>query len=204
MPRAAQLVGQVFERLTVRRREGSSKRGQALWCCECVCGGSVIVPTVDLRSGNTRSCGCMQAEARDQTTHGESRTRLYGIWIGIKRRCGNENDKLYPYYGGRGIEVAEEWSDYETFRDWSRAHGYESWREIDRKDNDGPYSPDNCHWVDRRTNVNNRGVSLWVEYDGQNMPLSEACERAGLKYKTVHMRIRRGWSVERALGKEAS
>lgn len=203
MVKAANLEGQVFDRLTVTRRGGNNQRGQARWLCSCECGGEALATTTDLRSGNTRSCGCLQAEGRDRRTHGESGTRLYKIWAGIKKRCCSPKSTVWLHYGGRGISVCADWQSYESFRDWALSSGYADDLTIERIDADGHYAPDNCEWItqseqSRRANVQRRGHM--VMYGGRETYLKDACRMAGLPYKTVHARITRGgWDVDRAL-----
>jgi predicted transcriptional regulator len=90
--------------------------------------------------------------------HGESSTRLYEIWIGMKKRCFNKKHKSYKKYGKRGITICNEWRDhFDTFKDWSHNNGYKENLEIDRKNNDGNYEPDNCRWVTNQQNLFNKG-----------------------------------------------
>lgn len=161
MPRAIDLIGQRFGRLTVTTRVGK-KHGSALWQCTCACGTVTEVTTRSLRSGNTRSCGCIHKEelaARNRASakHGFSdKERLYNIWHSMRQRCNDPNRKDYSNYGGRGVKVCPEWDDYQVFRSWSLANGYADNLSIDRIDVNGSYCPDNCRWVDAKAQARNR------------------------------------------------
>lgn len=158
------LTGQRFGRLVVIARVGSTQKREATWECLCECGRTIILPSYNLRSGNTKSCGCLSSdEARNRmTTHNMSRCRLYRVWCGIKQRCCNPSNPRYCRYGGRGIAVCDEWlNNFQAFYDWAMANGYDENAPrmkctIDRIDNDRGYSPNNCRWVDAKTQNNNK------------------------------------------------
>lgn len=111
-----------------------------------------------------------------RTPDGLSNTRLYRIWCGMRNRCYNQNQKNYPLYGGRGIQVCQEWLDgFEAFYSWAITHGYRDGLTIDRKDNSKGYEPDNCRWVTQAEQIKNRRpVEEW------NRPGATAakCERS--------------------------
>lgn len=126
--------------------------------------------------------------------------RLYGIWTGIKGRTQNHNNKCYKNYGGRGITVCDEWENsYEAFRDWALANGYQDDLTIDRIDNDGNYCPENCRWVDRITQNNNRRSNHFITHNGETKTITQWARETGLNSQIISGRLKLGWSIEDAL-----
>lgn len=169
MPKMKDLTGQRFGRLTVLR-QGVTKRSpkgvpSVTWECLCDCGVLVTIRAGDLLAGRSQSCGCLHREI--VTTHGDahdnSQTRLYKIWADMKSRCNNPNVRGYHRYGGRGIQVCEEWQhSFGAFKGWALSHGYSANLTIDRIDNDGDYCPDNCRWATAKEQANNRSTNRKV------------------------------------------
>lgn len=160
---AYQLQGRKFGRLTVIELQGTNHRRHNMWHCKCECGNEVNVSATDLITGHTRSCGCLMRETATETmtTHGKSKERLYTVWQGMIGRCNRPSLKCYKNYGGRGIEVCDEWRDYEAFRQWALENGYDENAPrgqctIDRIDVNGNYEPSNCRWVDAKTQAQNQ------------------------------------------------
>lgn len=193
------LTGMTFGKLHVLYREGKGQ--SAKWVCNCDCGNIAKVTTGNLKHGNVRSCGCLARELSSQraTTHGDTHTRLYRIWGGMRRRCYEEQNKDYPRYGGRGISVCDEWADYQSFKDWSINNGYNDYLTIDRIDVNGPYCPDNCRWIDTKAQNNNRRSNRMIDYNGESMTLSQWSERTGIPPKTLRYRLEAGWEIADAL-----
>ena len=183
MPKKIDLTGQPFGRLVVIREAGRTKDGKVLWLCRCECGNVVTVRGDSLRDENTTSCGCYNRErvVEAHTTHGMNKTRLYDVWQAMLRRAGvykgatEEDRRLYQ---DRGITVCDEWLVFENFRDWALSHGYSDDLEIDRRDNDKGYCPENCRWVSRRENVNNRRNTIRLE-DGTSLAM--LCTKVGIQ-----------------------
>lgn len=200
------IVGNKFGRLTPIKKIGQDAFRGSIYLCSCECGNSVEVRGGNLVSGNTRSCGCLRNEtlSRISSTHHESKTRLYRIYQAMKRRCYNTNSKDYEGYGGRGIQVCEEWkTNYECFRDWALVNGYEDHLTLDRIDNEGNYELKNCRWVNAKVQANNKSNNVRISWSGKTMNLGEWAKELGMSYSALYKRIYRyDWSIEDAFTKE--
>lgn len=188
------LRGKRFERLIAVKPEYNPKMGWS-WGCLCDCGNYVLVKRDHLTSAHTKSCGCLSREKTSERmlTHGQTNTRVYSIWAGMKNRCQNPNLKSYHYYGGRGISVCEEWEhSFESFYEWAMTNGYKKKLTIDRIDVNGNYEPNNCRWATSREQANNRRSNYSVTFNGETTTLAEFSRKYGFNYSTLISRIMAG------------
>jgi len=119
------------------------------------------------------------------------RKRLFSIWSKVKARCLDESRKDYKNYGHRGITVDQSWiKSSRPFIDWALGNGYENYLELDRIDNDGPYSPSNCRWVTKSQNARNKRNNTVVSYNGRTMTLLDAIMSSGTDVPVSTMRER--------------
>jgi len=152
------IAGKRFGRWTALTIDPERKHGHVRWFCRCDCGTERVVTGVTLRSGHSKSCGCIGKEKNRKrlTTHGMSNTSIYHRWQAMKQRCYNPNARWYSNYGARGIGVCEDWRpDYQAYyADVGDVPG--DGLTLDRVDNSRGYSPDNIRWATRAVQTANR------------------------------------------------
>ena len=195
------LTGRRFCRLLVISRDPSKGGKPPYWLCQCDCGNQKIISGKSLKSGNTRSCGCLMIDFSSKLnfTHGASHSQEFRVWTDMRNRCNNLNNRRYASYGGRGITVSSEWADFTRFlADMgprpTTAH------QIDRIDNDGPYSKDNCKWSTVSEQGLNKRNTVFILHQGQKIPLVTVARQHGLHPSTLRARIKKyGWSLDKAL-----
>ena len=167
MKKYIDLTGRLIGRLTVLSKiEGSDKSINVKWNCVCSCGKKLAVLGGNLRSNHTKSCGCLQSDSirKIATTHGLRKHPLYKIWHWMLERCYSEYSTGYKNYGGRGISVCNEWRNSVKVFFLDMSEGWKKGLQLDRSDNNGNYSKENCRWVTPKdNNRNKRNTKISVE-----------------------------------------
>lgn len=154
----SRLIGTEFGRLLVLSVEDKITYKPRRLFCRCACGEERSIAYPELRSGDTRSCGCLSKETliARSTTHGYSNEPLFQVWTSMIFRCTKSNYKQAADYLGRGINVCKSWvEDYKVFKTWALENGYLPELQINRKDNDLGYTPDNCNFITACMNMHN-------------------------------------------------
>jgi hypothetical protein len=201
------ITGQRFCRLTVKAFVAIWKH-RSFWECLCDCGNIVTVSRVHLRSGHTRSCGCIRFTGRKPSALRKrirtQRERLRALWSGILRRCLDQSSNTYASYGGRGITVCDAWRIFGPFENWAISNGWRlnSGLQIDRRDNNGPYSPNNCRFVTAAVNNRNRRDNRLITAFGETKCLAAWGDdpRRAVTLDTISHRLSSGkWSPEEAI-----
>lgn len=172
------------------------------YLCKCDCGNVGTFAEDRLKSGNTKSCGCICHEKllKRNTKHNLSKTHLYRIYHGIKKRCYNKKDSSYGRYGAKGIKMCDEWlSDFINFYNWATSHGYKNTLTIERKDYRGDYTPENCIWIPAEEQARNTSRNVYHEYKGKKKLLGEWAKEYNLPFTCVRKRLVRGWTLDKAL-----
>jgi len=194
------IVGKKFARWTVVSYAGThptNPKTGSMWLCRCDCGTERVMARQYFAYGKTTSCGCYRKE--QATSHGLTDTPEYSVWRAIRYRCYDPSYEHYDRYGERGITVCERW--IESFDNFLADMGKrpDSTYSLERKNNNGPYSPDNCEWATKTTQVRNRECTVSVTYNGETKTLAEWAEQLGMKLQSLRTRLYQyGWAVERA------
>ena len=203
------LTGQRFGMLVVVRRNGSKPYGGAAWLCLCDCGNERVIGSGSLRriSGGSRSCGCVAVQkliARS-TTHGLYDHPLRPILDGMKERCYYKKHIYYDRYGGRGIYICDRWlhgadgkTGLECFIEDVGPRPSRDY-EIDREDNDGPYSPENVRWIPQVMQARNRSNTIQLTYQGVTKPLIDWAEDLRMSVHALRNRYYDGWPHDKIL-----
>jgi hypothetical protein len=191
VPKFIDRTGQRFGRLTVVRRVAERTKTPQ-WECLCDCGNTAIVTGCNLGRG-TNSCGCLHKEQLRvrASTHGQSKSLTYERWCSMKARC-----KSDPHY--TNVRICATWSTFESFlADMGECPQDHS---LERVDNAKGYGPTNCKWIPKAAQPKNTSRCRRITLNGRTMILSDWCRTQGLSDSVVRHRLKRGWSIEEALG----
>lgn len=153
--------GSKFSRLTVLENLPTDGSGLSKCKVACECGAYLIVTNKSLKSGNTKSCGCLKLEMLVERSrkHGMSSTRFYKIWRHMKERCTDENSQYYADYGGRGITYDARWEVFQNFME-DMLKTYQEDLELDRVDTNGNYCKENCQWATESHQAYNQRIRI--------------------------------------------
>lgn len=184
-----QMLGLVFGNLTVvEEAEERNRNNHIMYLCECSCGNKKEVLGSSLRSGSTRSCGCLNVTCRQ--THGMESTPTYRCYQQMKQRCYNENHKRFKDWGGRGITVCDRW--LESFENFFEDMGEKPEScTLDRVDNEKGYSKENCKWSTPKEQAKNRRNAIRVNHDGESLTIEEYANAVGLTQSGARKRVYR-------------
>lgn len=186
-----------FERLIVTSLEMNSK-GINLWKCICDCGGVTFTSSSSLTKGNTKSCGCLRSEllTKTYTKHGMTSSRVYQIWLGMRKRCNNEKSSRYKFYGAKGIKVCERWNaSFDNFlEDMGEPKEGQS---IDRINVYGNYEPNNCRWASSAEQHRNTSKTRNITFNGSTLCLKDWADKLGISCATLAYRLD-NWTLEKA------
>jgi len=210
-PSTRDLTGQSFGKLNVigpiERRQFPSGAVHIYWLCRCSCGKEKAINGYTITAGTSMSCGCVfkelgRARGLANHRHGRTKTTEHRTWSSMRSRCENPDHSNYPNYGGRGIKVCDRWQVFENFlADMGMRPPGRRKYSLGRKDNNGPYSPENCRWETSPEQTQNQRNNLVIEYKGRRGALASFFE-GGVdhpEYYRVQQRISRfGWSPHRA------
>lgn len=196
--------GEKFGRLTVLHFS-QKKKGRYFWLCRCDCGNIKEACIEDLKSGNTKSCGCLRKEnPLRMKINNLSKTRIHKIYHNMKSRCLNEKNSRYEDYGGRGIRICVEWlgkyNGFINFYNWAMQNGYTDELTLDRIDNNGNYCPENCRWVNRKTQSRNTRRNINITINDITMCIQDWCSFYRIKAPAVFIYAKRNnVSIEESL-----
>ena len=180
-----------------------------LWKMKCSCGELFVAQPSDSK-GVCRKCAMKKLSA-ERTKHGEApkqgkqnASKLYSVWVNMRNRCFNPDNKSFVYYGGRGIFVCDEWNEFLNFEKWAIQNGFKENLTLDRIDVNGNYEPENCRWISQKEQMRNTRSNHLLTYNGCTKTMTEWAEITGIPYSTLKHRINKyNYSVEKALTKPA-
>jgi hypothetical protein len=194
-------TGKQFGHWIVIKRATTSPHGDARWFCKCICGKEKTLYGFHLKSGGTKSCGCLRYEANGGhgATRNKKETVEYRTWKNVIARCYNPKRKGFKYYGGRGIKVCDKWlNNYKYFlADMGLKPSSEY--SIERIDVNGNYEPSNCKWATKVEQNRNKRNNRTYTFNGKTMVMQDWAKYLGISPSQMSIRLA-DWPIEKALG----
>lgn len=187
------LTGQRFGKLTVLSLLDKRHNNHRVYLCQCDCGKQVEAIHSSLNNKHRSSCGCLAKPLR-----GLSKTHFYKKWVNMHRRCYQPHNAQYHRYGARGVRVCDKWHAFLSFYE-DMSPSYFPGATLDRKENDGDYSPQNCQWATPFTQANNRRNNIRLTLNGRTQTISQWSRETGLHKTCIRRRLLAGWTVKGAL-----
>jgi hypothetical protein len=188
------LSGQQFGEWTVIKYAGRRGPTHYRWLCRCSCGTEKEVRRSNLIDGSSKHCGHSVGDRVRK--HGLYESPVYKIWSAMKRRCFKPTCQEFKNYGARGITVCERWLKFENFFA-DMGHPPPKYT-LERKDNNGPYSPENCLWANRHQQARNYRRNRWITFNGETLVITDWAARIGIGLTAFKKRLKR-WPIEKAL-----
>lgn len=212
-PHQAAAIGSIFGRLKIIRESTKDRFNRRRFVCECLCGKETIVQIGNLKTGHTKSCGCLEKENLLKLAgHNKYRfiemnniedRKFYVTWKNLNSRCFNKKNSRYKNYGGRGIDVMEKWKNfknfwkdmYPSFKEHNKLFGRNN-TNIERIDVNGNYCKENCKWATWKEQANNKTTNRMITAMGKKMNMTQWGEKLGLNSKQIWEKLDKGISIE--------
>ena len=193
------LVGSRYHKLTVVEFAGLDARRNSRWLCRCDCGKTVTHTGCNLKKGAIKTCGCEQHAKRVDMRVDDHPD--FSVFSAMLTRCHTASTPNYGNYGGRGIKVCQRWRDggfWVFLKDMgprpTPGHSIDRYPDIN-----GDYTPENCRWATAKEQANNRRTNKMIAYRGETKTMKEWAEVLGINYRTLKARLRKGWTLEKAM-----
>lgn len=194
-------IGDKYNRLTIEKIY--KLESKTYFDCICDCGNKTIkISPTNLITGNTKSCGCYNQELRlkrntkHNDAHRNNKTRLYKIWVDMKRRCNNSNIARNKSYYNKGIKYCDEWENFSNFKEWSLKNNYQDNLTIERIDNYKNYEPNNCKWIPLSEQSKNRTTNHFLTYKNETHTLTDWSKIFNCKRSYIYSKLKKGMSFE--------
>ena len=204
--RKIEMVCEEFGDLFVSREADKSNSKHSMFVVSCMnCGstyeafGSSIRKHKENNVPGCKECHVPRWNSVGRPTHGMSKHPIFKVWLSMKARCYDNKHHAFSSYGGRGILICDSWkSDPKVFITWAIENNWKHGLEVDRRDNDKGYCPENCRIVTKTVNQNNRRNNRRIILNGNSLTVAEASRKTGINKATITGRLNRGWSDEKA------